>query len=81
LDYKSIIKKRLDEFPQDIGWATIPFCLAVERGTDTRSDPDGHVRIELWGGWHRSPRLMVVIVSRMLYDVQQVKQQTFSRSP
>jgi hypothetical protein len=81
LDYKSIIKKRLDEFPQNVGRSPVPFGFAVERGTDTRSDPDGHVRIKLWGGWHRSPRLMVVIVSRMLYDVQQVKQQTFSRSP
>jgi hypothetical protein len=50
LDYKSIIKERLDEFPQDIGRSPVPFSLAVERGTNTRSDPDGHVRIELWGG-------------------------------
>jgi len=38
LDYKSIIKKSLDEFTQDIGGFAISFCLAVERGTDTVSD-------------------------------------------
>jgi hypothetical protein len=39
LDYKSIIKKSLDEFTQNIGRFPVALCLAIERGADTLVDP------------------------------------------
>jgi len=74
LDYKSIIKKSLDEFTQDIGRFPVSLCLAVERGADTVRDSQGHVRVKGFRCGHlkKSP-LRLAIVSRLRYDVQQVK--------